>query len=128
MSLYLACLKYCVRPILCWNNSFFCYFVQFDSLKFQRFCFPRNSCHSFSTSSFSCKHRFNHCIDLLTGQKILVHFSSNGSLYIKSVETIFGLWPFPIIFKEQPTNSGLKIQKWLDWNITKIGKKTFYFR
>ena len=111
-----ARLKYCLRLILCWNNSFL-YFVQFGLLEFQRFCIQRCSCHSFNTSSFWCKYRINHCIEFITDQKFLVCISSDGVLYVAGVETTFGLWPFLIIFtKNQPTLNWKFKNDWTkDW-------------
>ena len=37
-----------------------------------------------------------------------------GITTIEGIETMFCFWTFLIIFTKQPTNSGLKIQKWLD--------------
>ena len=37
-----------------------------------------------------------------------------GVTTIEGIETMFCLWSFLIIFTKQPTNSGLKVQKWLD--------------
>ena len=62
----------------CAETIQFLYFVQFDLLELQRFCFQLSSCHSFSTSSFLCEYRINHCIEFITGQKLLVFFYPRG--------------------------------------------------
>ena len=60
--------------ILC-GNIHFLYFVQFDLLEFQRFCFRGSCCHSFNTSPFFCEYRINPCIEFVTGQKFLIFFA-----------------------------------------------------
>ena len=45
-----------------------------------------------------------------------------GVTTIEVIEAMFCLWSFLIIFTKQPTNSGLKSQKWLDW-LQKIPRK-----
>ena len=59
------------------------YFVQSYILEFQRFCFQRSSCLSFNTSSLWCEDRIYHRMELITGQKFLVSFSSYGVLYYR---------------------------------------------
>ena len=74
------------------------YFVQFDLLELQRFCFQRSSCHSFYTLSFLYEYRIYHYVEFITGQKFLVFCSSHGVLYIEGVKTKFCLWSYFIIF------------------------------
>ena len=62
----------------CAETIQFLYFVQFDLLELQCFCFQLSSCHSFSTSSFLCEYRISHCIEFITGQKLLVFFYPRG--------------------------------------------------
>ena len=106
-------LKCCVW-LSCAETIYFLYLDQFDLLEFQRFCFQRSSSYSFNTSSFCYEYRIKHCREFITGQKFLFSFSSHLLLYIEGVEATFGLWSFLVIFTKQPTNSGLKIEKWLD--------------
>ena len=93
----------------------FVYFVQFDLLEFQRFCFERSSCHPFNTSSFWCEYRINHFIEFITGQKFLTSFPSHEVLYIvsKKKRFVFGhFWLF--LQNKQPTlveNSKITVLK-----------------
>ena len=79
-----------VRDLFYVETVHFLYFVQFDLLKLQGFCFQHSSCHSFNTSSLLCEYRIKHCVQFITCQKFLSFFP-RGFIYRRCQNNIWSL-------------------------------------
>ena len=111
----------------CAETIQFLYFVQFDLLELQRFCFQLSSCHSFSTSSFLCEYRINHCIEFITGQKLLVFFYPRGFICRWCQNNVWSL--VIIYFFSQNNRPTLDWKFKNDWTkrMQKLSRKCFTY-